>query len=121
MGNENLALRAYASARATTRTPRAIEYEALAGITQRLEASDAISGFSEMARVLHDNRKIWSIFAADIANPGNRLPPELKAGIFSLAAFVSQETSKILSRRGDIVVLVEINLSMLRGLRGELA
>lgn len=121
MGNQETALRAYASARATTRTPRAIEYEALAGITKRLETSDASLQFSELARVLHDNRKIWNIFAADIVNPGNPLPPDLKAGILSLAAFVSQETSRILSRRGDIDALVEINLSILRGLRGEAA
>lgn len=123
MANEQKAIQAYSSLRATTRTPRALEYEALAIATRRLEANAATASeaFPALAMALHANRKIWAVFASDMLNPGNPLSAETKAGIYSLALFTFQETSRILGRQGDIRNLIEINLSVLRGLRSEAA
>lgn len=123
MANEHKAIQAYASARATTQTPRALEYETLARVTRRLEACTGRrpGSFPELASALHDNRRLWTVFASDVANPSNPLPTETKAGIYSLALFTSQETSRILAHQGDVSALVEINLSVLRGLQPEAA
>lgn len=123
MVNELKAIQAYSSTRATTRTPRALEYEALAISTRRLEAHSKIASeaFPEFAKALHDNRRLWAVFASDVLNAENPLPAETKAGIYSLALFTSQETSRILNRKGDVRNLIDINLSVLRGLQSEAA
>ncbi|MEY8828105.1 flagellar biosynthesis regulator FlaF [Sedimentitalea sp. XS_ASV28] len=112
--------RAYSAASAPTRTTRGTEYEAIARITTRIRAAEAkgTAGFAALAEALNDNRKIWTIFAIDVADKGNALPSELKARILYLAEFTNQHTSKVLARQANSEPLLEINTAILRGLRG---
>ena len=111
--------RAYSAASAPTRTARGTEYEAVARITTRIRAAHekGPAGFSALVEALHDNRKMWSIFAVDVADSGNPLPGELKARILYLAEFTNHHTSKVLGRSGTVEPLLEINTAILRGLR----
>ena len=70
------AQRAYASASTPTRTLRGTEYEAVARITHRMKSAEArgTEGFRALAEALHDNKKMWSIFAIEVADKGNPLP-----------------------------------------------
>lgn len=115
------AQRAYSAAAAPTRTPRGIEYEAVARITKNLKTSaeKGRDGFVELAQALHENRQLWDIFAIDVADPANPLPDELKARLFYLAEFTRQHTSKVLAREDDVSPLLDINTSIMAGLRGE--
>ena len=121
MNAQSLAQRAYSSVSTPVRTNRGTEYEAIVRITQRLQkaAAKGKDDFPALAAALNDNRKLWSIFASDVADPGNRLPAELKARIFYLAEFTIKHTSAVLARRATIAPLVDINTAILRGLRGE--
>ncbi|QDY70162.1 flagellar biosynthesis regulator FlaF [Qingshengfaniella alkalisoli] len=111
---------AYSPASMPNRNDKAVEYDALARITRRLRATDTDeSGFPELAEALDQNRKLWFRFAADVAEPTNPLPQELKAQIYYLYEFTNQHTSKVLSRKSDASVLVEINTAIMRGLRGK--
>ncbi len=112
--------RAYSAASAPTRTTRGTEYEAIARITTRIRAAEAkgTAGFAALAEALNDNRKIWTIFAIDVADKGNALPSELKARILYLAEFTNHHTSKVLARQANSEPLLEINTAILRGLRG---
>jgi len=113
------AKQAYSAAKAPTRTPKNLEYEAIARITHRLVAAakKGPDGFNTLVAALTDNRKLWTIFMADIASPSNELPAELKDHIAYLTEFTRQHTSKVLAREASIAPLVEINTAIMRGLR----
>lgn len=116
----SLAQKAYSSASAPTRTARSVEYEAVARITRqiRLAQQDGEKGFPALVEALHLNRKLWTIFATEVADANNPLPATLKADLFSLAEFTRRHTSKVLARTASVDPLLEVNASVLRGLRG---
>ncbi|HHX91755.1 MAG TPA: flagellar biosynthesis regulator FlhF, partial [Paracoccus sp.] len=66
---------------------------------------------------MHDNRRLWSAFATDLADSDNQYPRDLRARLFYLAEFVNQHTEKALSGDAPAGVLVDINLAVMRGLR----
>lgn len=115
------AQRAYSSASIPTKTPRSIEYEAIARITRRLRQSveTGQTGFSELAQALHDNGRMWNIFAADVASQANKLPAELKARLIYLAEFTQIHTRKVLAGEATVDALLDVNTAVMRGLRGE--
>ncbi len=111
---------AYGSVTAPTRTARAIEYDVIARITARLRSAAKAGrpGFPALAGALHENRQLWSALAADVALPGNELPPQLRAQLFYLAEFTANYSARVLSHGADVGPLVDINTAVLRGLRG---
>ncbi len=121
MNATSMAKTAYASAAAQTRTPRTIEYDALARITHRLKAESLRPGasLSPLAAALHDNQRLWTVLASDVAEPGNGLPQDLRARLFYLAEFTRRHTRDVLTGKATPAILIEINTSVMRGLRGE--
>lgn len=119
MNAHSQAQRAYSAASAPTRTPRNMEYEAVARITHRIRSADqkGSEGFSALVEALYDNKKLWNIFAVDVADAANQLPEQLKAQVFYLAEFTQLHTSKVLAREATVEPLLEINTAILRGLR----
>lgn len=115
------ARRGYSAAATPTRTSRSIEYEAVAQITRRLHAAakQGASGFPALAEALHDNRRLWTIFATESAASNNPLPNDLRARLFYLAEFTTHHTRLVLARKATVAPLLEINAAILRGLRGE--
>lgn len=115
------AQQAYGAAGATLRSPANVEYDAVARITRQLIAADRTrdSDFPGFVSALHRNRKLWSVFATDVANPGNPLPADLKARIFALADFSRRHTSRVLAGSAEIAPLVEVNMAILRGLQAQ--
>ncbi len=120
MNAAELARSAYSNTKATIRTDRSTEYEVFARITQNLRtATDRGSpGFAALAAALHENRKLWAILASDVALENNPLPPQLRARIFYLAEFTEQHTRKVLAGNTSAEPLIDINTSVMRGLRG---
>ena len=110
---------AYSAAKAPTRTAKDTEYEIMARITHRMISANAkgADGFSELAKAVTDNRKLWALFSADMAKPGNKLPDSLKGRLFHLAQFTREHSSKVLARKATVQPLIEINTAILRGLR----
>ncbi|MEL6280265.1 MAG: flagellar biosynthesis regulator FlaF [Pseudomonadota bacterium] len=112
---------AYATTQSAAATPRALEYQVFSQITARLsKAKDAETPkvFTQLAEALHDNVKLWTILAADAAGDGNQLAPTLRAQIVSLAGFVRGETKRVLEKQTGPETLIDLNTSMMRGLRG---
>lgn len=112
---------AFSNSGSATRTPRDTEYEAISRITGRIQTSaqkGALS-FAELAAALHQNQQLWSTFAAEVADSNNALPDQMRAQIFYLAQFVRQQTSKVFSHNEDVGPLVDINLAVMRGLKGK--
>lgn len=114
----SMAQRAYAAGAAPTRTPRGTEYEAVARITRRLRTSgqSGRGGFAALAEALHDNNRLWTVFASEAADRANPLPADLKARIFYLAEFVRLHSRKVLAGEAGVDPLLEINTAVMRGL-----
>lgn len=113
---------AYAQpAAAPMRTARDAEYDVIARITRRLNLANArrSQDFPGFIAALCDNERLWSTLAADIAGPGNGLPAALRARLFYLYRFTAEHSRKVRDGAAAADVLVEINTTVLRGLRGE--
>lgn len=118
MAFDEMARRAYGTAQASTRPPRKLEYDALAQVTYRLKsaAQKGKAGFAELAAAIHDNRQLWSLFAAQVAEEDNALPQDLRAQLFYLAEFTHHQSSEILTGKAPVRPLLEVNMAILRGL-----
>lgn len=116
-----LARQAYAPSSFHLQSERRVEAQVIGKITSRLRAAAEKRGdsFAAFAEALHENRKLWSALAIDVAGQGNELPDQLRAQIFYLAAFTTQHSSKVLKGVEDVTALVEINKSIMRGLNSE--
>ncbi len=110
----------YARPEAPARTPRAIEYDLFARNTGALQQAWARrrEDFAGLAAALHANSRLWSVLAADVAEPGNALPAHLRAQIFYLCEFTLAHSARVLEGATGIDVLVDINTAIMRGLRG---
>lgn len=116
-----LAQKAYAPASFHLKTDRSVEAQAIGRVTARLRsaAKDRSNHFPKLAEAIHENRKLWSTFAADVIEQGNSLPDQLRAQIFYLAEFTDQHSAKVLKDEADVDVLIEINTSIMRGLNAQ--
>ena len=112
---------AYSRPDVPSRTPRMVEYDLIARMTQRLTSSWAKrrSDFPAFALALTDNQRMWSTLAADVAEPENGLPAPLRAQLFYLYRFTVEHSRTVLDDKGSIDVLIDINTAVMRGLRGE--
>lgn len=117
MNTLQMARAAYDTASAPIRTNHSIEYETIARATRDLKMSGARSDYPAFVRALHNNRTMWALLAIDVADGGNRLPPELRAQIFYLAEFTANQTRRVLNQDASATALIDINTAVLRGLR----
>ena len=116
-----MAQNAYGRPETPVRSQRSIEYDLFARVTKRLSAAWAArsSDFTGLVRALHDNTAMWQVLAADVAEPDNGLPKQLRARLFYLYEFTAQHSPKVLDEQCSVEVLVDINTAVMRGLRGE--
>ena len=120
-----MARSAYGRHDAPVRSPRNIEYDLFARVTRTLAAAATPvapagrTNFAALAQALHENGRMWRVLAADVAEPGNALPPALRERLFYLYQFTEQHSRKVLGGTAEAGVLVDINTAVMRGLRGE--
>lgn len=120
MISTSLAQTAYAASATPVRTERGTEYAAFQKVTARLnQAQRDGAPMTERATALHDNRKLWTILASDLADGGNELPQGLRAQLFYLAEFSLLQSRKALNDAAALGALVEINTAVMRGLSGQ--
>ena len=115
----NLARTAYSSAKTPIRTHQSTEYDVFAQITGRMKSAMARgkAGYPDLVAALHDNRRLWILLASDVADADNALPQQLRAQLFYLAEFSLQHTGKVLDGSASAEALVDINTTVMRGLR----
>ena len=100
------------------RTDRDNEYDAFTRVTRRLKAADPSGRDAAAGEAVHMNTQLWSALASDLALPDNALPDELKAQLLSLALFSVRHGFRVAAGDGDLSALIEINSSIMAGLRG---
>lgn len=118
MHNLSQAISAYAAPGSAIQTRRGTELQAFEFVTRQISRAHSGLDFKALAGALHENRKLWTALAVDVASPENKLPSALRAQIFYLAEFVDLHTSRVLGTKADVSILCEINQSVMRGLRG---
>lgn len=87
--------------------------------TMMEEAKNNFEDKAILSHALRFNQLFWTILQADITNPDNALPNEIKANIMSLSLFIDKQTMRPLSsfKESDLDVLIEINRNLAIGLR----
>ena len=120
MNSTAFAHSAYASAAAPIRTDRDSEYAVFARVTHALKSLDETDkrAFPKLAQAVHDNQRLWSALSDDLMQDGNKLPDALRAQLIGLAEFVRKHGMLILAGKASVVPLIDINTSIMRGLRG---
>lgn len=115
-----MSIEAYQRAATRSENPRETEYRVFATVTAGLvrAVEQGRTDIGQLAQAVHDNRRLWTIFAADCAQPGNALAESTRAQIISLALFVDRQCSAVLREGAEIEPLIDINRSMMEGLAG---
>ena len=125
-----MSIAAYKRTISDTESPRQIERRVLARVTSELErlgpdfdsAQQNPEKLKLLAKGLRDalwqNQQVWLTFQHDLAEQGNGLPPDLRAGLLSLSLWVDSHTRGVLHGRNKVRPLVEINQTIIRALDG---
>jgi flagellar protein FlaF len=111
---------AYAQQQKRNLSPREVEAMAFTKAALMLEdAKKVTNNIAEYSKALRFNHLLWTIIQADLTDPENQLPPEIKANVMSLSIFVDKQTTKALrsSLPNDLDVLININRNLAAGLR----
>ena len=110
---------AYEIADTPTKNFRDSEYHAFAKVTRNLHNANQrqSDSFPKIFRAAQDNQQLWNILAIDVASDKNKLPIKLKSQIFYLSEFVRFHTAKVIAEKAGTEILIEINMSIMRGLR----
>jgi flagellar protein FlaF len=101
-------------------TPREVEAMAFTKAALLLEeAKGKVKNLDEFAKALRFNHLLWTIIQADLTDPANQLPDEIKANVMSLSIFVDKQTTKALrsSEPRELDILITINRNLAAGLR----
>lgn len=114
------ARKAYEPGNPVLRSPRSIEYEAFARATSALRSAvrGGRTNSTAMIRALHENRRLWILLAASVADPDNGLPSELRARLFYLHEFTTIHTRRVLNGEAAVDPLIDVNAAVMAGLRG---
>ena len=109
-----MAQAAYSNETGAIRTPRSTEYDVFARITSALRKAKSPV---QIADAIMKNRDLWTILAAEVADPANPLPKSLRARIFYLSEYVVHESRRVLRGESNTEALVDVNTAVMSGLR----
>ena len=113
-----MSLGAYQKVQRTTESPRDAEYRLFGTVTSALiEAKGLDKLDKKLIEALDWNRRMWSVLAGDCAGEGNGLPEALRAQIISISLWVSKYSSEVMRGKGDIEDLIDINKTIMEGLK----
>jgi flagellar protein FlaF len=112
-----MSLKAYQSAAERAESPRAVEYRLFGEVTRALIDAVGSPDLKTRAHALDWNRRLWSALALDCGSPGNALPAELRAQIISISLWVMRHTSQAMRKTEEIQPLIDVNRSIMEGLR----
>lgn len=76
---------------------------------------------TRLAEALSHNQKVWSFFQAEITQPDNPLPEEIKSNILALSVFVDKRIFQIMAfpEAEKLDLLIDINRNLAAGLNND--
>lgn len=111
-------LAAYQRNQNTTQNPRDVEYRLLGQVTAALmRAKDDPSDYQARTKAILWNRDVWAAFRVDLLDEQNNLPKQIRANLISISFFIEKETYAVLDKTSDIDDLIDINKTIMEGLR----
>lgn len=113
-----MSIQAYQRNATQAENPRDLEYRAFAHVTRKLMLAkeQGRSDIVGLVTAISENRRLWSVLAADCAEPGNALPHGLRAQIISLALWVGRHGRAALQDLAALDDLIDVNRQMMDGL-----
>ena len=120
---QNNPLGAYESVEKSTLSGRDLESHVLARAAAQMadvRENWGKDGHEErLQEALIHNQKVWSFFQAEITQPDNPLPPEIKANLLALSVFIDKRIFDIMAypEAKKLDILIEINRNLAAGLR----
>lgn len=113
-----MSLQAYQQAQKAIENPREAEYRIFGQVTAGLlDAAKPEAELKQRIHALGENRKLWSTLAMDCASEGNQLTEALRAQIISLSLWVSRYSSDVMRENAPIDPLIEVNRTIMEGLK----
>jgi flagellar protein FlaF len=106
----------YAAQQNAAATPREIELRAFRYVNGLLAAAVDVPS---RVTALHKAHQLWSLLLADLAQPGNALPPDLKGRLVSLGLWAQREASARLSDTGSLAPLLDLHRDIIAGLEAQ--
>lgn len=119
MSDTYLAKQGYKTMQKETASERSVELRVFMSVTAQLQAVDANNKleFPKLSVAILENLKLWKILFLDLINPQNKLPLELKTSLIQLSDFTQSHSRKVLLGEAKPDVLIDINNSVIAGLR----
>jgi flagellar protein FlaF len=115
-------LDAYRNVEKATLSQRDLEATVLTKAAMQLKATqENWPSESQLEDALSYNQRVWSFFQAELSMEGNPMPEEIKRNLLSLSLFVDRRTFEALAYPAPekLDILININLNVASGLRGE--
>lgn len=124
-----MTLSAYKRTITETENPKQIERRVMTRVNSHLVASaDTFDAGDTTLRLqmlsdglraaLADNEKLWATLKQDLISPSNKMPQEMRASLISLGMFVERHTGSVLSGKGELRPLINVNNAIISGLSG---
>ncbi|MBL4666000.1 MAG: flagellar biosynthesis regulator FlaF [Sneathiella sp.] len=108
---------AYKKANLAVEKPKATEYRLFAEITRELEIANTDSALSpSRINALFRNNQLWLTIQIDLSSSENKLDINTKAGLISLAIWVSKFTTSARNTNVDLEPLITVNRQIMGGL-----
>lgn len=101
------------------RTERDIEYDAFLKVTSLLHSALVDESPEAIIISANENVRLWTSLLIDLSQKNNLLRDEVKAGLISIGMFSVKQSLKAIAGNTDLMVLIDINVCIMRGLRGE--
>jgi flagellar biosynthesis activator protein FlaF len=108
----------YKSAAGKTSNPRELEASLLVQAAARLQTVRDAWDKNKLDEALTYNRKLWTIFLADVTDAKSPLPREVRQNLANLGIFVMNQTLATIAdpRPDQLLPLIKINREIAAGL-----
>ncbi|WP_137181376.1 flagellar biosynthesis regulator FlaF [Roseomonas sp. AR75] len=106
----------YAAQQNAAANPREIELRAFRYVNGLLAGATDTPG---RVAALHKTHRLWSLLIADLAQPGNALPPDLKGRLLSLGLWAQKEADARMGDASSLEPLLALHRDMIAGLEAQ--
>lgn len=88
-------------------------------LKQVQENWDAIDRNEKLLEAVKFNQKVWSFFQAELSDPENPLPKNLREDILNLSIFVDKRLFEVLAfpEKEKLSIVIDIDFNIAAGLR----
>lgn len=121
----NKSINAYQTVDKTTATGREAEAVALTKGALLLAEVQQKWGSAERDQLLEAallyNQRLWSLFQAELADPVNPLPEEIKTNLLVLSALIDKRIFEVMAypSQEKLNLIINVNRNIAAGLRGD--